>query len=48
MQCDTVYTGQIGRAIKNRISGPIAKLKDTTGFADHCIKNIHYLDQHQH
>lgn len=48
MQCDMIYIGQSGRAIKNRIKEHVANInsnKSTTGFADHCIRNNHHLDE---
>lgn len=45
--CNAIYIGQSGRSIKCRISEhrkDIINNRRSTGFADHCITNNHYID----
>lgn len=46
--CDAIYIGQSGRAIKTRIQEHkkcISKKQKSTGFSDHCISNNHTIDE---
>ena len=46
-ECDAIYTGQCGRALKHRISEhkkAILTNTSNTGFADHCLQHNHFID----
>ena len=46
-ECDAIYIGQCGRALKHRISEhkkAILTNTSITGFADHCLQHNHFID----